>query len=201
MATNPKDTHARRAVGKFARALLATTCLTVASGAAVASTVTYNEGTAPAPGTFSPTFSGAASSALTAAAISGTTIVGGSLAGVGHFDYIELTGLGTGTFTVNFADTEGAAANASIFNDSGPGGTNIGGPTLFSTSLPANFASQPIPLDGDLVLAVESENEGTMSYTITVNTTAATPEPGTLATLGLGLAGAAALKRKRRKQS
>jgi hypothetical protein len=199
MATNPNDTRARKAIGKFARALLATTCLTVASGAAVAGTITYTEGNSPAPGTFSSTFGGASASALAAAAISGTTIVNGDLSGVGNFDYIELTGLGSGTFTVNVADTEGAAADASIFNS---GHSSLGGPSPFSFSEPAVFASQAIPLDGDLVIAIESENEGGTSYQATVTTTAAAaPEPGTLATLGLGLAGAAALARRRRKQS
>ena len=54
-ATNPKDTVGRKAVGKFARALLATTCLTVATGGAAlapSSSLNIVEGTAPAPGDF-----------------------------------------------------------------------------------------------------------------------------------------------------
>ena len=95
MATNPNDMHhARKSIGKFARTLLATTCLTVASGgAAVAGTITYNEGAGldNSLGTATP---------LSAATIRGTTIVTGDLFGEDTFDYFELTGLGTGTFTV-----------------------------------------------------------------------------------------------------
>jgi MYXO-CTERM domain-containing protein len=198
MSTNPNDTHARKAIGKFARALLATTCLTVASGAAVAGTITYSEGTAPAPNDFSNTFAGASASALAAAAVSGTTIVNGFVSGSDRFDYIELTGLGTGTFTVDVVDTEGGTAGASIFNS---GDTNLGGPSPLSTSVHADFASQTIPVDGDLVIELTSLGESANFYTVTVDTTAATPEPGTIATAGLGLAGAVALARRRRKQS
>lgn len=199
MATNPNDTKARKAIGKFARALLATTCLTVASGAAVAGTITYNEGSSPAPSDFSNTFAGASVNALTAASASGTTIVNGGVNNSDRFDYIELTGLGTGTFTVDVVDTEGGSAvNATIFNS---GDTNLGGPSPFTTSVHADFASQLIPTDGDLVIEIQT-GESPNFYQVTVNTTAAaTPEPGTLATLGLGLAGAVGLARRRRKQS
>jgi MYXO-CTERM domain-containing protein len=200
MAINPDDTKARKSIGKFARALLATTCLTVASGAAVAGTITYSEGTSPAPSDFSNTFAGASASALSAAAISGTTTITGEVTNSDRFDYIELTGLGTGTFTVDVADTEGGGSiNASIFNS---GDTSLGGPTPFSTSVHADFASQAIPLDGDLVIDINNLGEIGNFYTVTVNTTAsAAPEPGTLLTAGLGLAGALALTRRRRKQS
>ncbi len=199
MANNPNDTHARKAIGKFARALLATTCLTVASGAAVAGTITYTENNSPAPSDFSNTFAGASVQSLTAATASGTTIVNGAVNNGDHLDYIELTGLGTGTFTVDVVDTEGfSGATASIFNS---GDINLGGPSPFTSSVHADFASQAIPLDGDLVIEVQTLGESANSYTVTVNTTAGAPEPGTLATLGLGLAGAVGLARRRRKQS
>jgi MYXO-CTERM domain-containing protein len=200
MATNPNDTHARKAIGKFARALLATTCLTVASGAAVAGTITYTEGNSPAPSDFSNNFAGSSVSALTAATASGTTIVNGEVTGGDRFDYIELTGLGTGTFTVDAVDTEGsiAGADVTIFN---LGQTSLGGPTGFNTTVHADFASQAIPVNGDLVIEIESLGESTSFYTVTVDTTASAPEPGTLLTAGLGLAGAVALTRRRRKQS
>jgi len=198
MATNPNDTQARKAIGKFARALLATTCLTVASGVAVAGTITYTEGDSPAPSLFSNTFGGASASALAAAAVSGTTIVNGEVSGSRQFNYIELTGLGTGTFTVDVVDTEGGNADASIFNS---GDTNLGGPSAFNTSVHADFSSQAIPVDGDLVIELQTVNESGNFYTVTVDTTAATPEPGTIVTAGLGLAGAVALARRRRKQS
>ncbi len=91
MATNPNDTKARKSIGKFARALLATTCLTIASGGtAVASLITYNEGSTD----FSNTFGGA--NPLAAAGIPGTTVVNGVVIGEDVFDYFELTGLGCG---------------------------------------------------------------------------------------------------------
>jgi PEP-CTERM motif len=198
MATNPNDTHARKAISKFARALLATTCLTVASGAAVAGTITYTEGNSPAPSDFSNSFAGASVSALTAASASGTTIVNGSVNGGDRFDYIELTGLGSGTFIVDAVGTAGNAASVSIF-DTAQGSF---GAAPFNSSIHADFGPQAIPVNGDLVIELMALAESSNSYQVTVTTTASpTPEPGTLATLGLGLAGAAALARRRRKQS
>jgi hypothetical protein len=195
VATNPKDRTARKAVGKFARTLLATTCLTVATGtAALASTANYQEGVTPSsPADFSNTIGSPTN--LTAAVISGTTTITGTVSGGDQNDFIELTGLGSGTFTVSVIDTEFGNGLATIFTS---GDVNIGGPTSFSSSLAANFGSQAIPLDGDLIIQLHDAGETTNPYTVTVTTTAAAPEPGTIALAGLGLAGAVALKRKRR---
>src|SRR5580700_10443586 len=114
MASNPKDSSARKLIGKFARALLASTCLTVAStGAALAGTITYTEGVTP-PTNFGATF--ATATPLVAAAIPGTTIVNGSLNDTNDFiDWFELTGLGTGTFTLS-ASTNFVTQRISVFN-------------------------------------------------------------------------------------
>jgi hypothetical protein len=198
VAINPKDTVGRKAAGKFARALLATTCLTVATGgAALASTVNIIEGTAPAPVDFANTFGSASS--FSAAIIPGTTTVSGSVSGGDQLDYIELTGLGTGSFSVTFEDTGSinSTGAATLLTD---GGLSLGGPTIFTSAAPAIFASQLIPSDQNLILEIQERNESTAPYTVTVTTTAAAaPEPGTIALAGLGLAGAA-LARKRRKQ-
>lgn len=98
MATNPKDTTARRLIGRFARTLLATTCLTVAGGAtAMAGTMLYSEG-----GTLTDL---STPTQLAAATLPGTTTV------TGFFDEadneFELTGLGTGTFTISANETDG----------------------------------------------------------------------------------------------
>ena len=197
MATNPEDRAARKAVGKFARALLATTCLTVATGtAALASTANYTEGVAPSsPADFSNTI--ASPTNLTAAVISGTTTISGMVSGGDQYDFIELTGLGSGTFTASVLDTEIGTGQATLFTS---GDVSLGGPTGFSAVTAASFASQAIPTDGNLIIELHTLGESTNPYTVTVTTTAAaTPEPGTIALAGLGLAGAVALKRKRRK--
>jgi hypothetical protein len=196
MATNPKDTAARKLIGKFARTLLATTCLTVASGgAALAGTITYTEGSGGLPADFSNTFAGA--DALTAATIPGTTNVNGSVSNLDFADFFELTGLGTGTFTASAVANEGGSPSITLFTD---GDLSLGGPTSFIPGTPASFASQAIPSDGNLIIGIDA-NESTATYTVSVNTTgSSTPEPGTIATVGLGLAGALALSRRGRKQ-
>jgi hypothetical protein len=198
MATNPKDIAARKLIGKFARTLLATTCLTVGGAAAHAGTIAYTEGTAPAPADFSNTFAGA--NLLPAG--NPTTTVTGSVNGGDTLDFFELTGLGTGTFTVSVTDNnQFGIASITLLNS---GNTNLGGPSLFEGSEGASFASQAIPVDGNLIVEINqsNNNESATNYTVTVNTASTSaPEPSTIATLGLGLAGGAvALSRRRRKQ-
>jgi hypothetical protein len=182
MATNPKDSNARKFIGKFARTLLATTCLTVA---AQAGTITYTEGA-----TLSNTSPG---TPLAAATDPGTTIVTGFVGGTPTVEWFELTGLGIGTFTVS-ATTDNVAhgATISVFTDT---------PTLlesgvFTNGAPQNFGALPIPGDQNVVFEVHTNSESPNNWTVTVNTTSTTPEPGTLGSLGLGLAGALALRRK-----
>jgi hypothetical protein len=208
MVTNPKDTAARKSIGKFARTLLATTCLSAASGgAALAGTISYGPG---APANYSATFAGALTTPLSAATIPGTTNVSGQVTSEDNVDFFELTGLGTGTFTLTataLGEVGEAAVTLSefvetvtVFTD---GDTTLEGPTAFDFGDMASFASMSIPTDGNLVVEVEQNFESSANYTVTVNTTAPTatvPEPSTIATVGLGLAGALTLRRRRRQQ-
>ncbi len=105
--------------------------------------------------------------------------------------------MGAGTFTVQASEAEGGNTSVTVFNSAG---TTLNGPSTFSFSSPVNFASQAIPLNGNLVIEIDNASDGA-DYTVTVNTTAApAPEPGTIATAALGLAGAVALARRRGKQ-
>src|SRR5215831_17986983 len=99
MATRSKDN--RSFSGKFARTLLGATCLTAATGgAAVAGTFTYTEGLSGQPSDWGNTF-GTLSTVL-GSPNPGTTILNGSLTQPGdQHDWIEITGLGTGTFTLS----------------------------------------------------------------------------------------------------
>jgi hypothetical protein len=202
MATNPNDTAARKSIGKFARTLLATTCLTAASGgAALAGTISYTEGSAPAPGTFSTNFSGALTTSLPAATIPGITNVSGSVNGEDSLAFFELTGLGTGTFTLTATEfSEFGEAAVTVLTD---GDAVLEGPTDFDEGEMASFGSMSIPSDGNLVIEVEQLMESPSNFTVSVDTTASTatvPEPSTIATVGLGLAGALTLRRRRRQQ-
>jgi hypothetical protein len=199
VATNPNDAAARKLIGKFARTLLATTCLTVASaGAALANACTYNEGNAVE--TFPPIVS------LSAAATSpGTTTTCGNIAMDGGTSEFELTGLGSGTYTVS-AITTGAQGFLGEFlyiaTDSGFSNLVVND-EFFSGTGPLSVPVATIPADGDLYFKVQHGNESADSFSVAVTTTAApggVPEPSTLAMAGLGLAGALALGRKRRKQ-
>jgi hypothetical protein len=194
MATNPKDSTARKTIGRFARTLLATTCLTVAStGAALASTINiYTEGTPPAPADFPNTGPG---TALPGGTIE--TIVNGHVTLSGDpFDWFEITGLGTGTFIVSAIADSGAPDEIGVYSDSNLT-TPLEGLTAFTTSTAANFGALAIPGDGNVVIEIAATNEGSGNYTATLSSA---PEPSTIATVALGLAGAFALRRKLRKQ-
>ncbi len=201
MATNPQDSTARKMIGKFARTLLATTCLTVASSAAaLAGTITYTEGVGGLPSDF-PNTAGSATP-LSAATIPGTTIVNGHTPG-GDVDWFELTGLGTGTFTVTAAITSGTGEDTLNVFENTPSPLNIF-TSGFDNGESAGSGSIAIPTNGDLFIEVlrnAGTGEGSNGYHVTVNTTGSSvPEPSTIATVGLGLAGAFALRRKLRKQ-
>jgi hypothetical protein len=184
-------------IGRFARTLLATTCLTVAStGAALAGSInTYTEGTSPAPTDFPNTGPGTALPGGTT-----ETIVNGHVTLAGdQFDWFEITGLGAGTFTVSAIADSGDADSISIFNTSNLS-TPLEGPTSFNTTTAANFGAVAVPGNGDVVVEIAATNEGSGNYTVTLNNTSSVPEPSTIATVALGLAGAFALRRKLRQQ-
>jgi hypothetical protein len=197
MAINPKDSKARNLIGKFGRTLLATTCLTVASGgAALAGTITYTEGLGGLPADFPNTFPG---TPLAAATLPGTTTVNGFVNGEDSLDYFELTGLGTGTFTLTATEiSEFGEAAVVVETDAA---SVLAGPLDFDQGENATVSSMAIPVDGNLVIEIENQFESSGNYSVTVNTTGSTvPEPSTLIPVGLGLAGALTLSRKRRKQ-
>ena len=196
MVNNGKESTARKSIGRFARTLLATTCLTVASGvAALAGTITYTEGVNPVSPTDFPNTSPGTS--LVAAANPGTTIVNGGVPGFSDIDWFELTGLGSGTFTLGATMSTGGAA-IHVFDDT----LNPLENASFTSVSGASFGALAIPGDGNLLVELAGANEGTNPYAVTVVTTGASvPEPATVACVGLGLAGALVLRRKRRQQS
>jgi len=193
MGTNPKETATGNAIRKFARTLLATTCLTAASsGVVVASTITYNEGTSLT--TFPPVTD------LAAAAIPGTTIVNASESG--QMTEFELSALGIGTFTLDLAiDTANNLGDTiSVFSDSSFSASSLIESGSASSTLspgPLGLASIPIPTSGNLFIQTKPNSESSNSFTVTVNTQGA-PEPSTIAMAGLGLATLITLSRKKR---
>jgi PEP-CTERM motif len=187
-----------KSVGKFARNLISTTLLMAVFGAAaLAGPLVYTEGQGGLPADFPNSGPGTA----LAAQFDGTTIVNGTLLtppptpSLDNVDWFELTGVGTGTFTVGSTTTNADIVN--VFAD-----TNLVAP-LETGDGPVNFGAIPIPGDGNVVFEVTvnpagNTDEGPDSYSITLN---AIPEPSTVMTLGLGLAGILTLARKRKRQS
>lgn len=158
-------------------------CLTVASGeAALAGTITYTEGTSPAPADFANTFGTA--SLLTAAAFPGTTIVNASVDGSNPVDFFELTGLGTGTFIVGATALSGAGV-ITVLTDAD---AIIEGPSAFAAG-GTSFGGVAIPATGNLIIEIEDVGTGSTSYTVTVDTLGSvtpTPEPGTVGLMLIG---------------
>lgn len=196
MAIPSKDNQ-RKFAGKFARTLLGATCLTAATGAAALATpVTYTESSDWGDTIGSPT-------SLAAAANPGMTILNGEVSSR-DTDFVELTGLGSGTFSVT-AD-EGESTRNAIVSLFTTGDVAIGSATTFGShggaSNPADLGPFTIPGNGDVIVEIRQggSGEGTQSYTITLNSQSSVPEPATFGMVGLGLAGAVALSRKRRKQ-
>lgn len=204
MATNPKNSEAKSFVSKFAKTLLGATCLTaVTGGAAMAGTISYTEGVGGQPSDYPNTFGTAYSD--TAAALPGTTNITGVVYGGDQYDFIELTNLGAGTFTVSARSLEGGDATVFVYNTSDTllegGGSNQSQGAGFFTSTPLDLGALTIPGNGDLIIGIERYHEAYTNYEITVTTeTSGVPEPSTVSMVGLGFAGALTLARKRRKQ-
>jgi PEP-CTERM motif len=212
METKPKNIEAKRFVSKFAKTLLGATCLTAATGgAAMAGNITFTEGSGGVPSPFSSSQASPTPLTVNAGPPEMITVNGSTNGDSAPAGFFELTGLGTGTFTLSAQVTEGGDTAISVFTDAslgntlleGGGGFQTLGPGLFGPdfSNPLNFPSLAIPSDGNLVIEMDVYQEDSAGYTVTVNTAAGSvPEPSTLGMLGLGLAGALTLSRKRRKQ-
>jgi hypothetical protein len=155
---------------KFARTLLASTCLTAAAHA-----TTLAE---------PPDFSNSPSSP--AAIPAGTTLIQGSLSNQGDFsDYLIWMGLTPGT-VLNFT-----------FSRTGTGLYGYSQNGLGFSSLVDGANSVTVGPSGEVSFALELE--GTPgSYSLDFG--AAVPEPGTLTTLGLGAAAIALAARRKRKE-
>ncbi len=130
------------------------------------------------------------------AANPGTTIVNGGIPGFSDVDWFEITGLGSGSFTLSATMTSGGAS-INVFADTDLVNA-LESQALVDSGTPANFGALAIPSDGNVAVELAGSNEGSNPYTVTLTTTgSSTPEPGTIATVGLGLAGAFILRRKR----
>ena len=169
---------------KFARHLLATTCLTVAA-AGIGQATTLTEST-----DFGNTF-GAATPAPV-----GTDVVDGEISGSGDFsDFFTFTGLsGSSAFSFTITTpTSNFFANATVFDSFS---NVLAGPAFFNSSA-GGTGNGFVPGDGILVVGVNG-GEGTGTYTFSLTAPQAVPEPSTVVGLGLGLAGGLALKRRRK---
>lgn len=187
---NTSNKRLAKPLQRLARTLLATTCLTCATGGVAFSSI-ITEGTSPAPSDFPNVTPGFALPA-------GTTKVNGSISPT-DIDFFEFTGLvGGGTFSLTATATGGNtyANNIAVLSDTG---TTIA-PTpccaSFFSGFPVTFSSQLIPADGNIVVQI-SPSEGGGAYTIDLTAPVATPEPSTLGVVGLVLASALGIRRKR----
>jgi hypothetical protein len=170
---------------KFAKHLLATTCLT-AGTTAVASTVSE-------PPNFGTTF------ATATALPTGTSMVNGSVQFPSDTnDFFTFGDLASGTAFDFTASTTSVGLEVQIFNSSD---TSLGGPFAFTSSSSA-IEDLTAPANGQLVFdVIVGGGEGpARDYTIQVNTQTVAPEPGTVGAMGLGLAAGAAFLRRRRKK-
>ena len=178
-------------INKFARHVAATLLLTVVSGgAALASTIIYNEGTALQ--TFPPLVN------LAAETNPGTTTVNGTQTGVAS--EWEINGLGSGTFTIT-ASSDGLTGDyLRVYSASCFAGACFIESNTLDNAGPTNFISKPIPATGDLFFLIQPNSEDN-DFSVSVTTTggsSSAPEPSTIALVGLGLASAATVLRKRR---
>jgi hypothetical protein len=178
-SSNQTRTHTLK---RFARQLLATTCLTVAIGA-VAEASTTNETSVV---DFSNTFLGRNILPI------GTTEVIGQINPSSDIDYFQIGGLlGGGAY--NFTGVYTDFSSYGVLNSSG-------GILNFLSSNPSSMAGV-IPSDGILVVQVQqAEQLAGYDLTLTAPTIPTNvPEPSSLSSVGIGLIGALALRRKLKK--
>jgi hypothetical protein len=172
-----KNDRIRKSLKKFARGLLATTCLTIASSGA-ARAGTYTE---------AADFS---NSSLTPFVLpSDTNIVTGTLFfSTDTADWVEFTNLlGGSLFTLNATTpTSFFFPTVNVLDDKQ---AQVAGPGAFSSGSDANLGPALVPADGNLIVGVSTAGtEGAAGYTITLNAQQSVPEPGTLGSVGLALA-------------
>jgi hypothetical protein len=170
---------------KFARGLLATTCLTIASGVAVRAAI-VNEGV---------DFS---NSSLTPFVLpAGTDVVNGSISfGIDGSDWVQFTNLVGGSLFTLTASTPVTLFFPTV-NVLDSTQAPVAGPSAFSGGSDANLGPAFVPADGNLIVGVVTTNsEGPIGYTLTLNPQTV-PEPATCGSVGLALAGALLWRRKR----
>ena len=172
---------------KFAGALLATTCLTGASGA-VANASTIIEGVLPAPTDFPNTAPGFLLPV-------GTTLVEGGLGpsdGSDWFEFQSLQGGGSFSELATYAvDSPEAGFQVAIYStalDLLNIGTLEGSGQVLSGTIPGN---------GELLVNINSESGRSFGYDVSLTAPPGAPEPSTLAGAGLALATALAWRRRR----
>jgi hypothetical protein len=171
-------------VEKLARALLATTCLTAASGVAGATVI--NEASFAPAGDFPNSTPG---SLLPI----GTNMVDGILTPT-DIDFFEFQGLGAGSswsITVH-SSVEGPLFD--VFNSS----NTLLASRILNLETGSDVLAGTVPGDGKLIVELNDEALGTVDYQAVLTGTLA-PEPATWAGTGLALAGALAWRRKRSK--
>jgi hypothetical protein len=181
---------------KFAHALLATTCLSIATGGASASTILIAEGTSPGPADFPNSSPGYLLPY-------GTNEVQGSLTGTTDTkDFFEFQYLDPDTaFSLHGIYTPLHQEKGVTFQVFTSGGAQFGNSSLEGQGRPINGT---IPGNGDIIVEVQFAQSGNPHYQFTLAAELGpTPEPAPIlgTTLGLGLAGALAWRRKRRLQS
>lgn len=155
----------------------------VSGGVALATTIVYNEGTAMQ--TFPPVVN------LAAEANPGTTTVNG-MQTTDPSEW-ELSGLGSGTFTIT-ASSDGLTGDSlSVYSASCFAGACFIENNTINNAGPTDFLARPIPVTGDLFFLIQAgmeENDFSVSVT-TTGGSSSVPEPSTIALVGLGLAAAA----------
>jgi hypothetical protein len=179
-----------RRLEKFAHALLATSCLSVAAGSASAATILIVEGTSPAPSDFPNSSPGYLLPY-------GTNEIQGSLTGtLDTKDWFEFENLiGGQGFSLHGVYTplhQEKGVTFQVFNSSN---VQFGNSSLEGQGRPINGT---VPGDGELIVEVQFAQAGNPHYQFTL-AAEYVPEPAPVlgTTLGLGLMGALAWRRKR----
>jgi hypothetical protein len=181
---------------KFTHALLATTCLSLATGGASASTILIVEGTSPAPADFPNSSPGYLLPY-------GTNEIQGTLTNTTDTkDFFEFLYLVPGTgFSLHGVYTPLHQEKGVTFQVFTTAGSQFGTSSLEGQGRPINGT---VPGNGEMIVEVQFAQSGVAHYQFTLAAElgpAPEPAPILATTLGLGLAGALAWRRKRKLQS